>query len=78
MGRGGDGGNETRRGNSTVVPYKLELIIIRVLNECRALCKPLSGFFSHHADHPNEPPFNDEEGRACLYRSRRQASLPAV
>ena len=58
-GRGGDGGSEMRRGNSTVVPYKLyklELIIIRISNEWRASCKPLSGFFSHHADHSIEPP----------------------
>ena len=54
------------------------LIVIRVSNEWRASCKPLSGFLNHHADHSIEPPFYDEEGRACLYRSRRQASLPAV
>ena len=51
----GEGGNK-----------QIELIIIRVSNEWRVSCKPLSGFFSHHADHPNEPPFDYEEGRACF------------
>ena len=50
------------------------LIVIRASNEWRASCKPLSGFFSHHVDLSIEPTFYDEEGRACLQRSIRQAS----
>ena len=76
-GGGGEGMEGVRReGELNCCPVLL--IVIRVSNEWRASCKPLSGFFNHHADHSIEPPFYDEEGRACLYRSRRQASLPVV
>ena len=77
--RGGRGeGMEGVRREGELNCCPVVLIVIRVSNEWKASCKPLSDFFNYHADHSIEPPFYDEDGRACLYRSRRQASLPAV